>query len=103
MARVPRLVVGNVIYHILNRANGREVIFQKEKDYELFERILFEGKEKHPIDMYSFCIMPNHWHFILSSERGEHIPSFMRWITHTHTQRYHANHELQKRYLTPFT
>ena len=46
MARVPRLVVDDIIYHILNRANGREVIFQKEKDYELFEEILFEGKEK---------------------------------------------------------
>ena len=93
MARAPRLVVDNIIYHILNRANGREVIFREEKDYELFEKILFKGKEKYTIDIYTFCIMPNHWHFDLSSEKGENIPNFMRWITHTHTQRWHANHK----------
>lgn len=31
MARIPRSVVSDVIYHILNRANGRETIFRKEK------------------------------------------------------------------------
>ena len=93
MARTPRLVIEDVVYHVLNRANGRETIFQEEKDYRLFEKILFEGKEKYPINIYSFCIMPNHWHFVLSSEKGENIPSFMRWITHTHTQRWHASHK----------
>ena len=90
MARTPRLAVGGVVYHILNRANSREAIFRKEKDYEAFEKILFQGKEKYPIQIFSFCIMPNHWHFVLSSENGENIPNFMRWITHTHTQRWHA-------------
>ena len=93
MPRTPRLVINNLIYHILNRANGRGVIFQEQKDYELFERILFEGKEKYPIDIYSFCIMPNHWHFVLSADKGENIPSFMRWITHTHTQRWHVSRQ----------
>src|SRR4030042_620738 len=92
MARIPRLVFDDIIYHILNRANGKEMIFQKEKDYESFEKILFEGKEKYPINIFSFSIMPNHWHFVLSSQKGENIPGFMRWITHTHTQRWHANH-----------
>ena len=36
MARIPRNAKGNSIYHILNRANGREKIFKKEKDYEAF-------------------------------------------------------------------
>jgi len=41
----------------------------------------------------SFCIMPNHWHLILYPEKSEDLSIFMRWITHTHTQRYHAQHK----------
>jgi len=93
MARIPRFVVSDMVYHILNRANGRETIFQEEKDYHLFEKVLFEGKDKFPVNIYSLVIMSNHWHFILSSRVGENISNFMRWITHTHTQRWHAKYK----------
>jgi len=92
MARIPRNAVGDMVYHVINRANGREKIFQKEKDYELFEKILLEAKEKYPMRILSFCVMPNHWHFILYPKNAEDLSIFMRWITHTHTQRYHVQH-----------
>ena len=41
----------------------------------------------------SFCIMPNHWHFVLYPKNGEDLSNFMRWVTHTHTQRYHAHYK----------
>ncbi len=82
-----------MVYHVLNRANGREKIFQKQKDYEAFEKILFEAKEKYPMRILSYCIMPNHWHFVLYPKNGEDLSNFMRWITHTHTQRYHAHYK----------
>jgi len=53
MARIPRSAVGDMVYHVLNRANGREKIFQNEKDYALFETILFEAKEKYPMRILS--------------------------------------------------
>ena len=93
MARIPRSAVGDMVYHVLNRANGREKIFQKEKDYEAFEKILFEAKEKYPMRILSYCIMPNHWHLVLYPENGEDLSRFMRWITHTHTQRYHTHYK----------
>jgi putative transposase len=94
MARIPRNTVGGMIYHVLNRANGREKLFKKEKDYLSFENIIFEAKEKYPnVDIFSFCIMPNHWHFALQPKRGEDLSMFMRWLTHTHTQRYHTHYK----------
>lgn len=92
MARIPRNLVDDVVYHVLNRANGREQIFHKEKDYEAFIAIIKEAKEKYPVDLYNLCLMPNHWHFSLSAEEGENISNFMRWVTHTHTQRYHSHY-----------
>jgi len=92
MARIPRAAAPDVIYHCINRANGRESIFQKEKDYLAFEKILLEGQEKFGMRILSFCIMPNHWHFVLYPKTGDDLSQFMRWITHTHTQRYHAHY-----------
>jgi len=41
----------------------------------------------------SFCLMPNHWHLVLYPQTGEDLSNFMRWITHTHTQRHHAHYK----------
>lgn len=93
MTRIPRSAVGDMVYHVLNRANGREKIFKKQKDYQAFEKILHEAKEKYPMRILAFCLMPNHWHFVLYPEKGEDLSKFMRWVTHTHTQRYHAHYK----------
>ena len=102
MARGLRAAAPDVVYHILNRANDREGIFQKEKDYAAFEKILLEGKEKFDMRILAFCIMPNHWHLILYPKTAESLSQFMRWITHTHTQRYHTHYQSIELRTTPY-
>ena len=36
--------------------------------------------------------MPNHWHFVLWPARDGELMAFLRWLTHTHTQRWHAHY-----------
>lgn len=88
MPRSPRLIEGNTVYHILNRANARMTLFDKEKDYLAFEKVLIEAKEKYAMRILAYCIMPNHWHFLLYPYRGADLPLFMRWLTQTHSQRW---------------
>ena len=40
MPRQKRIAKGNIVYHALNRANGRLRIFKKRSDFEAFEQIL---------------------------------------------------------------
>jgi hypothetical protein len=40
MSRPHRVALGGYVYHVLNRANGRLPIFQKDADYAAF------GKER---------------------------------------------------------
>ncbi|OGM99986.1 MAG: hypothetical protein A3B91_03250 [Candidatus Yanofskybacteria bacterium RIFCSPHIGHO2_02_FULL_41_29] len=61
MSRPIRKIEGDSIYHVLNRANGRMQIFEKEKDYIAFEKVLIGAKEKYAMRILSYCIMPNHW------------------------------------------
>ena len=46
MARPLRQAKGNVVYHVLNRANGRLRIFKRAGDFLAFEQLLAEGVER---------------------------------------------------------
>ncbi|HEX8520722.1 MAG TPA: transposase [Tepidisphaeraceae bacterium] len=92
MPRRARSVAGGIIYHVLNRANARATLFDDEGEYDAFERVLAEALERTPVDLFSWCLMPNHWHLVLRPRRDRDLPEFMRWLTVTHTQRWHAHH-----------
>ena len=62
MPRLKRIAKGDVVYHVLNRANGRLRIFKKRRDFEAFEEILGEGAERVGMRVCGYCIMSNHWH-----------------------------------------
>jgi len=85
--------VGGEIYHVINRANARVQIFDNKKDYKLFENVLLEAKEKFDVSIYGYCIMPNHWHLIISPQNDGDLSKFMGWLTMTHTQRWHVAHK----------
>src|SRR5262249_5511937 len=79
-------------YHALNRAVARLPLFQKDGDYRAFERVLAEALVEHPIRLLAYCVMPNHWHMLLWPRRDGDLTAFLRWLTHTHTMRWHAHH-----------
>src|SRR5947207_1789792 len=92
MPRRPRVAPGGYVYHALNRAVARLPLFQNNGDYEAFERVVDEALARHPIRLLAYCLMPNHWHFVLWPEKDGELTAFLRWLTHTHTQRWHAHY-----------
>ena len=92
MGRPKRISKGNMVYHAMNRANGRLHIFKKHRDFEAFESILADGVERYDMRLCGYCIMSNHWHLVLWPPRDGDLTNFIRWITVTHTQRWHAAH-----------
>ena len=93
MPRPPRADEAGGIYHALNRGNSRTDIFRKEADYEAFEWILAEGLERYDIELFCYQLMTNHWHFVLRPNVNGEMSQFMRWVTATHTMRYHAHYD----------
>ena len=91
MPRRPRLSTGGVAYHVLNRRVGRLELFEKPSDYSAFEKILGEAYQRTGTRIACYCLMPNHWHLLLWPRRDGELSEVMRWITVTHTQRWHAH------------
>jgi putative transposase len=92
MPRRPRVATGGYAYHVLNRAVGRCKIFRKNDDYLAFERVLEEVHERLPTRILSYCLMPNHWHLVLWPAADGELSQFLRLLTVTHTQRWHAHY-----------
>jgi putative transposase len=92
MPRQKRADEAGAIYHALNRGNARQTIFHKHEDYEAFLRVLGEGLEQYPVELFSFTLMPNHWHMVLRVGEDGAMGRLLRWVTATHTQRYHAHY-----------
>jgi len=90
MPRAPRAAAGGIIYHVLNRANARMTLFETPADYQAFFKVLLDAHEHVSMRTLAFCVLPNHWHLVLWPRGDGDLSAFTRWLTLTHTQRWHA-------------
>lgn len=87
MPRVARVDIADYPYHIINRAVMRFRIFNTNKDYDIFEKIIEDATEDVGMSILSYTIMPNHWHFLLQPRKNGDMGIFMHQITNTHTRK----------------
>jgi putative transposase len=90
MGRSRRVTAGGMVYHVLNRANGRQCIFGDDGDYAAFEKVIAEAVERSGMRLLAYIVMPNHWHMVVWPKNDGDLSRFVGWLTLTHTQRWHA-------------
>ncbi len=95
--RLTKLVTGE-FYHIYNRGNSKQIIFNDNQDYEYFIKLLkimntekrvmtkrVEGNntsnDEDIISIGAYVLMPNHFHILLKQEKDEGISIFMQKIS----------------------
>ncbi len=93
MPRIQRGLGDDVVYHVINRGNGRQGVFHKDKDYEAFLKLMKAAKERHAVNVYGYCLMPNHFHMAVRPEKGEELSRWMQWLMTSHVRRYHRHYE----------
>ena len=54
------------LYHIYNQGNNREQIFYNSENYLYFLRKFRQFVLPH-CDVLAYCLMPNHFHFLINS------------------------------------
>ncbi|MGD1278615.1 MAG: transposase [Tepidisphaeraceae bacterium] len=92
MPRMSRNAPGGLVYHVLNRANGRLRLFKNKDDFLAFEQVLLEAHQRVPIRILDWCVMPNGWHLVLWPRKNGQLTQFVRWLTLTHAQRWKSAH-----------
>ncbi|MFO0957201.1 MAG: transposase [Isosphaeraceae bacterium] len=92
MGRPPRADEGGLVYHASNRSNARMVLFECDEDYEAFLRVLAQAQGREPVELFAFCVLPDQFQLVLRPRDDGGLSRFLRWLTLTHTQRWHARH-----------
>jgi putative transposase len=77
---------GDFIYHVMNRAAKRVQLFDSSTDYVAAEKFLHGAKTETEIRLLDYCIMPNHFHFIIWPKAASQMSQFMRLFTGAHAQ-----------------
>lgn len=67
MARKPRIEYYGAIYHIIQRGNNKNYIFNKTHEKIELLNIIGEAKELFDFYLLAYCIMDNHYHLVIKT------------------------------------
>ena len=67
-------------------------MFRKDADFEAFERVMVDAHQRQPVRVLSYCVMSNHWHFVVWPEHDGQLTDFFRRLAHTHAVRWRVSH-----------
>lgn len=99
-------------YHVYNRGNSKQVIFNESGDYERFKQALyianssksFKIRELDETDVFdidrpdvyvhigAYCLMPNHFHILLTPAQKDGVPKFMLKLATSYASYYNKKY-----------
>ena len=73
MARIARVVAEGMPHHITQRGNRRQKTFFSDEDYAAYIDLMTEWCRKYAVDIWAYCLMPNHIHLIAVPGKKENL------------------------------
>jgi len=64
MARLARITLAGYPHHVVQRGSGERRVFEAPDDYRRYLGWLGEGADRYGLDIWAYCLMPNHVHFV---------------------------------------
>lgn len=92
MPRRLRRGLQGAAFHVMNRSVRKTILFEKDGDFDAFIAVVLESLRLFKIEIISFELMPNHWHFVVMCDRIEEISRWMHWVAGTHANRWNGAH-----------
>jgi REP element-mobilizing transposase RayT len=92
MPRKLRLQYPGAIYHLMNRGDRRETIFEDDEDRHRFVKTLAESCAKTGWQVHAYCLMSNHFHLVVQTPQPNLVAG-MKWLLGTYTIRFNRRHK----------
>jgi putative transposase len=92
MPRRPRSELSGVAFHVMNRAIRGTNLFETNRDFDAFCRILREELYESRVAILSYQVMRNHWHFVMTCERIANLSTFMHDFEGRHANNWAGAH-----------
>lgn len=71
MARIARVIAPGLPHHVTQRGNRRQQTFFNDEDYQTYLALMSEWCVKYHVQIWAYCLMPNHVHLIAVPETEE--------------------------------
>ena len=87
MPRTSRTVFPGVPHHVTQRGNRRLPTFFREEDYREYLRIAAEAFAAAGVEVWAYCLMPNHVHMIATPSTSDGLAAAVGNTHHRYTRR----------------
>ncbi len=87
-----KLNVPRLVFHITQRAAGKEPLFVEDSDYLFMLWLMKEISASHSLKIYAFCLMPNHTHFLMSTTE-QNLYDAMRDLFSRYAMKFNKKYE----------
>jgi putative transposase len=91
MARLPRKIFPDGLYHVTTRGVAGIAIFLDDDDRLFFLRLLAEVVRRHAWRSHAFCLMTNHYHLVVETLR-ENLSDGVRRLNGVYAQRFNLRY-----------
>ena len=91
MARRPRVLAPQVLYHVIVRGNHRHITFRTPADYHAYLERLARYRQSCRVRLWAYCLMPNHVHLLVETAEVP-LSSFMQRLQQSYTQYFNRTH-----------
>src|SRR5512141_1392391 len=105
MARLARSTVAGYPHHVVQRGNSDQPVFETDADYRRYLDWLREYAPRYAVDIWAYCLMPNHVHFIcVPNAEGALARAFntmhMRYAQYFNSRRAVTGHLWRARFMS---
>ena len=73
-------------YHVYNRGANKQKIFLSQSNYHLCLRLVGKNIPRYHVSIMAYCLMPNHYHFILRQHENGSISRFIQTTFNAYSQ-----------------
>jgi len=84
----------NKYYHVYNRGTNKGTLFYNNENYLYCLKLIEKYRSKYDITIVAYCLMPNHYHFVLRQNENGSISRFLQTTFNAYSQA--INKELQR-------
>lgn len=77
MPRFPRNYLETSSFHIITQGINKSYIFNREEDIKYYINTMYKLKEEHNIKIIAYCVMNNHTHMLLETDKILNLSKYM--------------------------
>ena len=94
MARRTVLFLPDHYYHIYNRGAHKADIFRDDYDFTFLLKLLKKKAKEFDISVIAYCLMSNHYHFLLRQNGTATISQFMQAVFNIYSKAFNSKYQL---------